>query len=87
MVLLTIEGEARSCNDIWIANSAISMHITNLEASLYNVGPSASWLKLEMASIYTTKVGKLWVEYEKNSEEQDVFILENILTSGLIFLA
>jgi len=36
-VLKTIEGDKQPSNNIWIADSATSTHITNSEASLFNV--------------------------------------------------
>jgi len=53
MVLMTVEGEARPRNNIWIANSAASMHITNSEASLYNVQDNCKLVKLMTANFST----------------------------------
>jgi len=76
---MTIEGTDQPRNNIWIANSAASMHITNKETSLYNIRNIREPVKIRDGNlVYATKVGKLCMTYAKNSEEQEDFVLENI---------
>jgi len=82
MVLMTIEGEKHLwCHDIWVAYSTASMHTTNLEASLFDAKKICEPVKIgDNKLVYVTKVGlgKLQMEYLKNSREQIDFVLENI---------
>jgi len=69
-VLATIEREEWPHQDIWVANSAASTHITNSEASMFNVKNICEPVNIgDGTLVYTTKVGKLWMEYLKNSRE------------------
>jgi len=49
-VLMTVEGDVKPKDDIWIASSAASMHITNSKIGLYDVKDIHELVKLEMIS-------------------------------------
>jgi len=75
-VLMTIEGTSKPCDNIWIADSVASTHITNDETSLYDARNIKELVKIGDGNlVYATKVGKLRVTYTKNSEEQEDFVL------------
>jgi len=60
MVPMTIEGRVRPQNDVWIADSAVSKHITNMESGFYNVQEIHEPVKIGYGKlIYVTKAGKL----------------------------
>jgi len=79
---MTIEGEKHLwCHDIWVAYSTASMHTTNLEASLFDAKKICEPVKIgDNKLVYVTKVGlgKLQMEYLKNSRKQIDFVLENV---------
>jgi len=55
------------------------MHITNLEASMFDVKDICKPVKIGNGKlVYATRVGKLQMEYLKNSGERIDFVLENI---------
>jgi len=78
-VLMTIEGTSWLCNNIWIANSGASTHITNLEVGLFDIRLIHEPVKIGNGKlVYATKVGKLCIVYAKNFKECISFILNNI---------
>jgi len=57
-VLMMVEGGIKPCNNIWIANSAPSMHITNSKVGLYNIKDICKPVKIvDGKLVYTMKVG------------------------------
>jgi len=78
-VLMTVQGTKQPHDNIWIADSTTSTHITNSEAGLYDIRLIRKPVKISDGTlVYVTKVGKMKVRYSRNDKEHANFVLENV---------
>jgi len=64
IVLVTVAPMIKMSKKMWIADMAVSTHITNEEQGLYNVKNVNELIKISSgANVYATKVGKLDISF------------------------